>query len=48
VISHALVQTIERENADVTLIEGLTARGAFTLRGRDTPLDLWAGGALSI
>lgn len=48
VVSRALVQPIERESADVTLLEGLTARGAHTLRGRDTPLELWAGGALSI
>ena len=48
VVSRALVQAIERENADVTLLEGLTARGPHTLRGRDTPLELWAGGALSI
>ena len=42
VVSRALVQAIERENAEVTLLEGLTARGAHTLRGRDTPLELWA------
>jgi adenylate cyclase len=46
VVSRALVQAIERENADVTLLDGLTARGAHTLRGRDAPLELWAGGAL--
>jgi adenylate cyclase len=42
VVSRALVQAIERESADVKLLEGLTARGAHTLRGRDTPLELWA------
>ena len=45
VVSRALVQAIERENADVALLQGLTARGAHTLRGRDTPLELWTGGA---
>jgi adenylate cyclase len=45
VVSRALMQAIERENADVTLLQGLTARGAHTLRGRDTPLELWTGGA---
>ena len=44
VASRALVQAVERENADVRLLEGLTARGAHTLRGRDTPLELWAEG----
>lgn len=42
VVSRALVQAVEREKADVTLLEGLTARGAHALRGRDAPLDLWA------
>lgn len=42
VVSHALVQAVEREQADLTLLEGLTARGPHTLRGRDTPLELWA------
>jgi adenylate cyclase len=42
VVSGALVQAIEREKADVTLLEGLTPRGSHTLRGRDTPLELWA------
>jgi adenylate cyclase len=42
VVSRALVEAVERENADVALISGLTARGAHTLRGRDTPLELWA------
>jgi adenylate cyclase len=46
VVSRALVEAIERERADVTLLAGLTARGAYTLRGRDAPLELWGGGAL--
>src|SRR5262249_49723310 len=45
VVSRALVQAIERESADGTLLDGLPARGAYTLRGRDTPLELWAAGA---
>ena len=48
VVSRALVRAIERENADVTLLEGLTARGSHTLRGRNMPLELWAEGAQSI
>jgi len=46
VVSRALVLAIERENADLALLEGLTERGAYTLRGRDMPLELWAGGTL--
>jgi adenylate cyclase len=42
VVSRALMEAIQRENADLTLLEGLTDRGAHTLRGRDTPLELWA------
>jgi len=42
VASRALVNAIERESADVTLLEGLTARGAHALRGRDTPIEVWA------
>ena len=41
VVSGALVAAVERENADLTLLEGLTPRGPQTLRGRDTPIDLW-------
>jgi adenylate cyclase len=43
VASGALVATIEREAADgVMLLKGLAPRGAHTLRGRDTALELWA------
>ena len=42
VASGALVATIEREAADGALLEGLAPRGAHTLRGRDTALELWA------
>jgi hypothetical protein len=42
VASGALVAAIEREAADLTLLRGLTARGATALRGRDTPIELWA------
>jgi adenylate cyclase len=42
VASGALVSTVEREAADVPLLKGLTARGAHTLRGRDTPIEVWA------
>ena len=41
VVSGALVAAVEREKADLTLLEGLTPRGPQTLRGRDTPIDLW-------
>ena len=43
VASDALVTAIEREAADRTLLAGLTSRGPHALRGRDTPIDLWAG-----
>ena len=42
VASGALVAAVEREAADVTLLKGLTSHGAQVLRGRDTPIDLWA------
>ncbi|HEX9820645.1 MAG TPA: adenylate/guanylate cyclase domain-containing protein [Methylomirabilota bacterium] len=42
VASSALVNAIERESADLPLLEGLTSRGAHTLRGRDTPIEVWA------
>jgi len=41
VASGALVAAIERENIDVALLEGLRPRGPHTLRGRDTPIDVW-------
>jgi len=42
VASGALVAAIEREAADASLLEGLTARGPHALRGRDTQIELWA------
>jgi adenylate cyclase len=42
VASGALVAAIEREAAEPALLKGLTPRGANVLRGRDTPIDLWA------
>lgn len=42
VASDALVAAIRREAAEPDLLVGLTARGPQTLRGRDTPIDLWA------
>jgi adenylate cyclase len=42
VASGALVAAVEREGADVSLLAGLTPRGAHTLRGRDTPIEIWA------
>jgi adenylate cyclase len=42
VASAALVAAVEREAADLTLLPGLTGRGATVLRGRDTPIELWA------
>jgi len=42
VASSALVAAIESEAGDPTLLAGLTARGRHTLRGRDTPIELWA------
>jgi adenylate cyclase len=44
VVSGALVAAVEREAADVTLLEGLKPLGPHPLRGRDTPIDLWADG----
>jgi adenylate cyclase len=41
VASGALVAAVEREAADLALLQGLTARGASALRGRDTPIELW-------
>jgi adenylate cyclase len=42
VASGALIAAIEREAADTGLLAGLTSRGPRTLRGRDTPIELWA------
>jgi adenylate cyclase len=41
VVSGALVAAVEREDADVALLQGLKSRGPHTLRGRDAPIDLW-------
>ena len=41
VVSGALVAAIEREAADPAALAGLAARGPHTLRGRDTPIELW-------
>jgi adenylate cyclase len=38
----ALVEAVEREGAEVALLEGLKPRGPHTLRGRDTPIEVWA------
>jgi adenylate cyclase len=43
VASSALVAAVEREAADLPLLEGLKPRGAHLLRGRDTPIELWGG-----
>jgi len=42
VASAALVAAVEREAADLVLLQGLTTRGPTVLRGRDTPIELWA------
>jgi adenylate cyclase len=42
VVSEAFVAAVRREAAEPGLLDGLTARGPQTLRGRDTPIDLWA------
>jgi adenylate cyclase len=42
VASGALVAAVEREAADLALLQGLTTRGPRVLRGRDTPIELWA------
>jgi adenylate cyclase len=42
VASGALVAAVEREAADVTSLKGLTSRGPHVLRGRDSPIDVWA------
>jgi len=41
VASGALVEAVEREDADVALLQGLKPRGPHTLRGRDAPIELW-------
>ena len=42
VASAALVGAVEREAAEPGLLAGLVSRGSHALRGRDTPIDLWA------
>jgi len=42
VASGALVAAVEREAAEPALLQGLTTRGPTVLRGRDTPIELWA------
>jgi adenylate cyclase len=42
VASEAFVGAVEREGADVALLGGLKPRGPHALRGRDTPITLWA------
>jgi adenylate cyclase len=42
VASGALVAAVEREAAEPALLRGLATRGPTMLRGRDTPIDLWA------
>jgi adenylate cyclase len=43
VASGALVSAVEREAADMPLLDGLKPHGAHVLRGRDTPIELWGG-----
>jgi adenylate cyclase len=42
VASDALVGAVEREGAGVDLLQGLTPCGLHALRGRDTPIEVWA------
>jgi adenylate cyclase len=42
VASQALVEAVEREGAEVALLQGLQPRGPHTLRGRDTPVEVQA------
>jgi len=43
VASTELVEAVEREAVEHALLGGLTGRGPQVLRGRDTPIDIWAG-----
>ena len=43
VASAALMEAVERENGRRALLEGLSRRGPHPLRGRDTPIEIWAG-----
>ncbi|HEX6078623.1 MAG TPA: adenylate/guanylate cyclase domain-containing protein [Methylomirabilota bacterium] len=47
VASAALVAAGEREAAEMGLLAGLVSRGPHVLRGRDTPIELWADGAVA-
>jgi adenylate cyclase len=43
VASRELITAVEREAAERALLGGLTGRGPQQLRGRDTPIEIWAG-----
>jgi len=43
VASTELIATVNREAAEEALLGGLTGRGPQLLRGRDTPIEIWAG-----
>src|SRR5262245_36840450 len=43
VASTEFIQAVEREAAERPLLGGLTGRGPQLLRGRDTPIEIWAG-----
>jgi adenylate cyclase len=43
VASRELITAVEREAAEQALLGGLTGRGPQQLRGRDTPIEIWAG-----
>ena len=43
VASRELITAVEREAAEQVLLGGLTGRGPQQLRGRDTPIEIWAG-----
>ena len=41
VVSAALVEAVRRESADLAVLDGLMSQGPHSLRGRETPIDLW-------
>src|SRR6185436_19966050 len=43
VASTELIAAVNREAAEQVLLGGLTGRGPQLLRGRDTPIEIWAG-----
>ena len=43
VASTELIEAVNREAAGQALLGGLTGRGPQLLRGRDTPIEIWAG-----